>query len=112
MHSSHSGRDKTWAKIKSRYYFRGGETFVRGKIKECLFCSHKHPNMWPAGTTPLQPIPVVPKPMWRIHLDLMGPFPKSQLGNKYVAVGVCALTKYPEAKRKFLISTQYETKHF
>ena len=47
----------------------------------------------------LQPIPVEPKAMWRIHCDLLGPFEMSSNGNKYIAIGVCALTKYVEAAR-------------
>ena len=47
---------------------------------------------------PLKPIAVQPKAFWRIHVDVFGPLDMSQNGNRYVALGVCALVKYVEAK--------------
>ena len=51
----------------------------------------------------LQPIPVEPKAMFRIHVDLLGPFEMSTNGHRYIALGVCALTKYVEAARNRFI---------
>ena len=54
---------------------------------------------WPALMPPLKPITVVPKPFWRVHVDVLGPLEMSINGNQYVAIGVCALLKYVEAAR-------------
>ena len=35
-------------------------------------------------------------PWERAHMDLTGPFPKSDAGNQYVLVVKCALTRYAE----------------
>ena len=95
---SHQGWDKTWNNINDRYYFLGGEKWVREKVKDCVVCSHKNKSTWKPQITPLKSIPVAPKAWWRVHIDLMGPFPKSGAGNKYVVLGVCAFSKYVEAE--------------
>ena len=58
---------------------------------------------WPAGMPQLKPITVQPMAMWRIHIDVFGPLDMSRNGNRYVALGVCALLKYVEAKRNYFI---------
>ena len=94
----HSGRDATWKKINARFYFYGGEKWVRKKISECVGCSHKKSLIWKAAKTPLQPIKVYPKAFWRVHIDLLGAIhPESESGNKYIALMVDPLTKFVEA---------------
>ena len=48
-------------------------------------------------------IPVVPKLFFRINADVMGPFLKSNNGNKYVAIAVDAFSKYVEFAGDILI---------
>ena len=92
----HSGRQKFWERLKARFYFRGGEKWVRQKTRECVACANKNYAVWKADVSPLIPIKCTPKPFWRVHLDLMGAFPKTKNGNKYVGIAVCAFTKYIE----------------
>jgi hypothetical protein len=92
----HSGRDKTYEKFKNRFWFRGMSVWVREKLKDCVPCSNKHNPQWPAYRSPLIPIPVQPHLWWRVHIDLIGPLPKSCSGNKYILLAVCALSKYVE----------------
>ena len=35
----------------------------------------------------------------RVHIDLLGPFPESDAGNKYIALTICPLTKFVECRR-------------
>ena len=97
----HLGRDRTWKVISSRYYWRGGYQYVCEKVKSCVACAHKNDSIWPAGMPPLKPIKVTPKLMWRMHIDCLGPLTQSLNGNQYVAVAVCAFSKFPEAKGTF-----------
>ena len=98
VHKAHSGRDATWNKINQRFYFKGGERWVRKKIRDCVACSHKKSSIWIGAKTPLRPIEVYPKAFWRINLDLLGPiYPVSEKGNKYILLMVDPLTKYTEA---------------
>ena len=116
-HSSHSGsysdyknsltlslgRDITWKKIKSRYYWRGGQKYVAEHVSRCVACSHKNNQLWKAGLPKLKAIPVHPQVFWRVHVDLLGPLTETLNGNKYVALGVCAFSKYVEAAGKIQI---------
>ena len=96
MHN-HSGRTKCWDRIKARYYWYGCEKYVRQQTRECTTCFQTNAYHTKAQISPLLPIAVIPKMMWRVHLDLAGPFELSPFGNKYVAIGICAFTKYVEA---------------
>lgn len=81
-----------------RYYWYGGEKYVRMKTKECVICGHKNNIFNNASVPPLRPIPVTPKIFWRVHVDLTGKLPLTKNGNKFIAVAVCAFSKYIEAK--------------
>jgi hypothetical protein len=94
----HAGRDKTYEKFRKRFWFRGMSVWVKQKMKDCVPCSNKHNPQWPAHRAPLIPIPVEPKMWWRVHIDLVGPLPESSVGNKYIFLAVCALSKYVEAQ--------------
>ena len=74
---------------------------MRQKTKDCVICFHKNNGGRRAAIAPLQPITVTPKVMWQIHIDLAGPYCKSNSGNKYLAIAICAFSKYIEAKRNF-----------
>jgi hypothetical protein len=100
--TTHSGRDKTWQKVRKRFYWHGGEKYVRDKVANCVVCANKHTAPWTAGLAPLKPLKVEPQPMMRIHLDLAGPFPPSAVGNVHIGVAVCAFLKYPEAMGNLL----------
>ena len=68
------------------------------KTRECVVCGHKN-NVFNAATVPpLIPIPVTPKIFWRVHVDLTGKLPVTNKGNQYIAVAICAFSKYIEAK--------------
>ena len=61
----HAGRDTSWKKIKERYYWRGGQTFVAKKVSECVACAHKNDQLWKATLPKLKAISVKPKAFWR-----------------------------------------------
>ena len=86
------------SEICMRYYWYGGEKYVRMKTKECVICGHKNNMFNSAAFPPLKPIPVTPKLFWRVHVDLAGPLPKTSKGNKYIAIAICAFSKYIEAR--------------
>ena len=101
----HSGMNGAWKRINQKYYFCGGQKWVREKTRDCVACAHKNNTVWPADRAPLEPITVVPKAMYRVHIDLLGPLkPASDAGNRYIAIAVDALTKFPEALGKLLKS--------
>ena len=80
------------------YYWYGGEKYVPMKTKECVICGHKNNIVNAAPVPPLKPIPVTPKIFWRVHVDLTTKLPTTENGNKFIALAVCAFSKYIEAK--------------
>ena len=93
--AGHFGFDKTYEKIKLRYFWPKMYTQIKDWIATCEECS-KHKKYRAYKTAPLQPIPVG-QPFDRVQLDLIGPFPLSQKKNKYILVFVDAKTKWCKA---------------
>ena len=98
------GRDGTWKKINARFYWRGGQKYVAKKVAECIACSYKNNAHWTACMPALKPIPVTPKLFWSVHCEVLGPLAETLNGKKYIALGVCALSKYVEAEGNLQIS--------
>ena len=46
---------------------------------------------------PLIPLPVVTEPFRRVAMDIVGPLPRTKLGNRYILVMCDYATRYPEA---------------
>ena len=46
---------------------------------------------------PMIPLPVIEEPFSRIAMDIVGPFPKSSSGNRYILVLCDYASRYPEA---------------
>ena len=79
-------------------YWYDGEKYVRLKTKECIICGHKNNVFNDAPVSPLISMPVNPKIMWRVHVDLPGKVPVTKNGSKYIVVAICVFDKYIEAK--------------
>ena len=100
--------------INLRYYWYGGEKYVRAKTKQCVICGHKNNVFNSAAVAPLRPIKVTPKIFWRVHIDLTAKLKETKNGNKYIAIAICAFSKYIEAKGNvpyfFILSCRYGDK--
>ena len=93
--SGHLGFEKTYHKIQQRYFWTGMYSEIGKWCASCVDCATKKtPRNLPKA--PLQPIPVE-GPFDRVAVDVLGPFPTSDQGNKYVIVFSDYFTKWPEA---------------
>ena len=81
-----------------RFYWYGGEKYIRMKTKECVICGHKNNVFNSAAVAPLHPIKVTPKIFWRVHVDLTSKLKQTTNGNTYIAIAICAFSKYIEGK--------------
>ena len=91
----HLGLNKTYQKIQSKFWWPKCYRDTKHWIESCLDCnSKKNPKVKSHGE--LLPIPVG-EPFDMIGVDVVGPFPKSLKGNKYLVVFTDYLTKWPEA---------------
>ena len=91
----HFGTVKTYEKLRTRYYWRKMFSDVNHWCRSFCDCAmRKSPrNRYKA---PLLPIPVQDA-FDRPACDIIGPFPPSKLGNRYVVVFSEYLTKWVEA---------------
>ena len=91
---AHLGRMKTLKKMKTRFWRPGLTKEVHRYCSSCLTCAKCKPR--PRPKAPLHPIPSG-NPMQRIHIDIVGPLPRSRRGNRYILTVQCSFTKWAEA---------------
>ena len=93
--SGHLGIKKTLSRIQRSFYWHNIKESVRLFIANCVVCgARKRPTSKP--NAPLGEYNVG-SPMDRVALDIMGPFPTSNKGNRYVLVVGDTFTKWIEA---------------
>lgn len=95
--AGHLGYARTLARIKQKYYWPKLSATVRNYVRTCRDCQRrKVPPGRPAGL--LQPVQVPNIPFQQVGMDLLGPFPMSRTGNKWIIVATDYLTRYAETK--------------
>lgn len=90
----HFGFFKTHSRIRQKYFWPGMSQDVRSWCRACEVCRKFKGSI--KSKAPLQQH-VVGAPFDRLGVDMLGPFPTTQRGNKYVLVVVDYFTKWPEA---------------
>ena len=92
--AGHFATDIMFHKIKSRYYWPQMYEDIRSYVQSCDSCQRRGKYK---RNEPLHPIPVH-EPFYQIGIDIVGPLPRTEKGNRYIVVAVDYLTKWPEAK--------------
>ena len=93
--AGHFGVFKTYEKIRARYYWNGMFKDIEHWCYTCVDCAmikmprNKH-------KAPLLPIPV-DGAFNRVAMDILGPFPVTNSGNRYVIVFTDYYTRWPKA---------------
>ena len=91
----HMGTKKTLEKVRSRFYWPGQRKDVEHWCNSCSLCnSRKSPAK---ACAPLQPTDNVCMPMQRIAMDILGPLPETERGNRYILVIGDYFTRWKEA---------------
>uniref|UniRef100_A0AAZ1X8S4 Gypsy retrotransposon integrase-like protein 1 n=1 Tax=Oreochromis aureus TaxID=47969 RepID=A0AAZ1X8S4_OREAU len=91
--AGHYGNAKTLRRLRGRFYWPGCRRDVELHVHCCDTCTaQKGPTQ--RSTAPLQQY-LVGAPMERV--DVLGPFPVTESGNRYVLVVMDYFTKWPEA---------------
>lgn len=104
--AGHVGLRRCDEAIKCNYWFPRMTRFIKKYVEACLDCLFKKGNY---GRTAgkIYPIPKPDQPMHTVHIDHMGPFPKSIKGNQYILVIIDSFTKFVVVKMsKTLRSTE------
>ncbi|KAM7288648.1 uncharacterized protein ISCGN_028848 [Ixodes scapularis] len=95
--AGHLGYSRTLARIRDKYYWPKLPKTIHLYTRSCHECQRrKKPPSKPAGL--LQPITPPTKPFQQIGMDLLGPFPPSTMGNRWIIVATDYLTRYAETK--------------
>lgn len=92
--SGHPGIDRTFRKIRTKFYFSGMRKFITDYVQRCPECQRfKVSNVKPAGLlqtpTPAQRFEV-------LAVDLFGPLPQTKAGNKWILICEDQATKWIE----------------
>ena len=93
--AGHLGVNKTYEKLRERYYWPKMFADVQFWCRSCTHCQMKK-SPKERQTAPILPIPVE-GPFDRVAVDCLGPFPITHSGNRYIVVFFDYLTRYPEA---------------
>lgn len=90
----HLGVNKTLAKVRERFYWMHAREDVEDWCRKCHACaSVKGPKHKPRGKMQLYNVGV---PFERIAIDVAGPFPETNDGNRYTLVISDYFSKWPE----------------
>src|SRR5436190_23640475 len=90
----HFGKDTTYDKISTRFWWKGMYKDITEYIRRCDSCQRRGNK---GGKGYLNPNKVG-KPFERIGIDFVGPLDRTEKGNRYILVVTDYLTKWPEAK--------------
>ncbi|UYV75173.1 hypothetical protein LAZ67_12002747, partial [Cordylochernes scorpioides] len=95
--AGHLGFARTYDKVKKRFYWPGLYRTVRQYVSHCRECQRrkKLPRR-PAGQ--LVSIPPVEKQFHKVGVDLLGRFPVSKDGNRWIIVCTDYMTRYAITK--------------
>ncbi|KAJ8346684.1 hypothetical protein SKAU_G00280850 [Synaphobranchus kaupii] len=93
--AGHFGNNKTLHRLRGRFHWPGCRHNVELHVHCCDSCTaQKGPNQH--SRAPLQQH-LVGAPMQRVGVDVLGPFPVTDSGNRYILVAMDYFTKWLEA---------------
>ncbi|UYV84785.1 K02A2.6-like [Cordylochernes scorpioides] len=91
----HFGIAKTLGKVKERFYWAGCRASVEKWVRQCTECASRK-GLKTRSRARLKTYNLG-APVERIAIDIMGPLPRSDKGNRYNLVAMDYFTKWPEA---------------
>ncbi len=91
----HQGTNRVYQAMREKYYWKSMIRDITCYVKSCLTCQQAK-RKYGAKPAPLHPIP--PGNIFsRMHIDIVGPLPKSDNGEKYILVVIDAFSRWCEA---------------
>ncbi|SCV66471.1 Integrase core domain protein [Anaplasma phagocytophilum] len=93
--AGHLGTYKTYARLRSRYFWPGMYRAVEKYVQSCVPCQTRKTSPH-ASDGQLMPLPCPERPFDRVGIDLYGPLPMSSAGHRWIVVAIDHLTRYAE----------------
>ena len=94
--AGHLGNRKTRQRLMQHFFWPGIFGDVAQYCRSCPQCQKSIPK-GRVGRAPHVDVPPMDEPFLRVAIDIVGPLPRSQAGNKYILVCCDYVTRYPEA---------------
>eukprot|EP00064_Thunnus_orientalis_P016885 superscaffoldBa00003444_g16958 len=94
--AGHLGRNKTYLRLASRFYWPSMYTDVQTFCRTCSTCQ-KTCYVRQSDCAYLQPLPIIATTFRRIAMDIVGPLVRSSRGHQYILVVCDYATRFPEA---------------
>jgi transposase InsO family protein len=94
-YAGHIGINKTYSKVRDRYYWKNMYSDTENLVKSCIQCNtRKDPKKRPEVPVHMR----IPDggPFDNLVVDALGPFKKTKLGNTHIVIFIDTLTKWPE----------------
>ncbi|UYV78619.1 hypothetical protein LAZ67_16002183, partial [Cordylochernes scorpioides] len=95
--AGHLGFARTYDKVKKRFYWPGLYRTVRQYVSHCRECQRRK-KLPRRSAGQLVSIPPVEKPFYKVGVDLLGRFPVSKDGNRWIIVCTDYMTRYAITK--------------
>lgn len=93
--AGHLGFEKTYDRVRSRFFWPGLSTSVAKYVASCAPCQHRERSTSPPAGL-LHPVPCPSVPFEAVGIDLYGPLPRTSNGSRWVVTAVDHLTRYAE----------------
>ncbi len=90
--AGHQGVSRTYKKLANLYNWRGMKKDLKRYIKKCEFCQKN--KLSRKTKMPMVITTTATKPFERCFLDVVGPLPETESGNKYILTFQDDLTKF------------------
>lgn len=91
--AGHYEYNKTYTKIKENYYWPNMKSDIRKCIKTCHSCQMNKTNFKPTKQ-PMEITTTAHKPFERLAIDIVGPLPLTESGNRFILTSQDDLTKF------------------
>ena len=88
----HLGREKTFARLTARVYWRGVYNAVRDYVRSCVSCAQSKASQR-VGADLLRPLPIPARRWETLSMDFVGPLPRTAAGHDFLLVVVDKFSK-------------------
>lgn len=92
IRGGHCGRNRLYASLRAKYYWRNMRQDVAKLVRSCKQCTINKPR--PGTREPMAITPTPQKAFDCVIMDTIGPMQKTVYGNSYAITLICDLTKY------------------